>query len=319
MPSRKRSSFEQKATRGGDAMYSYRVSGLSVTSEMELPGAIGSTRDDNPHATVRFGPVPQQLAQPSATGPAWQKEGDTILLCVPRLARFLITAGNSVTVALEDGASARDASGFVLGTSLGILLHQRGALVLHGAAVAKDDRAIAIVGHSGAGKSTIVAALCQRGYSFVTDDICVVGLNTNREPVVLPDGRQLKLWQQSIDGLDMEGRQGAAVRESFEKYFVEPQATVRAPPLLVAIYVLRESRPPFKDGIEPLALPDAMRMLEHEAFRPGLRRQLTSTPQVLAQAAATLNHARAFRFTRSLGFEKMTATLDELVRHWQGL
>ena len=88
--------------------------------------------------------------------------GEKFLLRVPRLARFLIAHGREIDVELEPDAKQRDALGFVLGTSFGVLLHQRGAFVLHGAAVASDGRAIVICGESGAGKSTLAAALCQR-------------------------------------------------------------------------------------------------------------------------------------------------------------
>ena len=91
------------------------------------------------------------------------------------------------------------------------------------------------------------------------------------------------------------------------------------PPRLSAIYVLRQTRPPFESGIEALALPDAMRMLEYEAYRPGLRHRLGSKPQMLMQAAAMFGHARAFRLRRPLGFEKMSAIVDELLTHWKGL
>lgn len=300
-------------------MYNYRICGLSVTSEMKLLGANPWAHDSTPDVTVRYGHVPGQLAQPSTCGPSWQREGDTVLLCVPGLARFLITAGRSVVIALEDQALPRDASGFVLGSSLGILLHQRGALVLHGSAVARNGRAIVLCGQSGAGKSTTAAALCKKGCSFVSDDICVIGLDAKGAPVVLPDGRHLKLWRQSIEGLDLEARRGEVVRETFEKYFVEPGPTETEPPLLDAIYELRESRLPGQDGIEALTLPDAMRMLEQQAYRPRLRRELNSPRQILSQSVATLNHARAFAFTRPLGFDRLDAALDALMQHWHGL
>jgi hypothetical protein len=300
-------------------MHSYRVSGLSVASEMELPGAIAVAPAAVPDVTVRFGDVPQQFMAPSASGPSWERAGDTMLLRVPRLARFLICGGATVTVALEPGAAAADASGFVLGSSLGIALHQRGALVLHGAAVARDGRAIVICGRSGAGKSTLAAALSQRGCSFVSDDICVVALNADRAPIVQPDGRQMKLWQDSISGLGLEARRGDAVREPLEKYFVSPDLTVGEPPLLAAIYQLQDDRPPFKAGIEALTLPDALRMLETEAYRPAMRRQLSSAEQVMSQAGATLGRVRAFRLARPQRFGLMDATVEALMAHWQEL
>jgi hypothetical protein len=301
-------------------MRSYRICGLAVSSEIELPGAIAiPAPDSEADITVRSDRVPQALERATTSGPTWDLEGDTVLLRVPGLARFLITGGRNISVELEPGATARDASGFVLGTSFGILLHQRGALVLHGAAVARDGRAIAICGHSGAGKSTLAAALCREGFEFVTDDICVVSTDAEGCPVVLPDGRQLKLWRESIDKLQLGAQQGEAVRERFEKYFIEPPASAAAAHRLSAIYVLRELHPPLKEGIELLALPDAVRVLDYQAYRPGLRAKLGSRPQMLAQAAATLRYAKLFRFVRPLGFQHMEQTVAALRQHWEAL
>ena len=124
-----------------------------------------------------------------------------------------IAAGREIVFEIEPGFSERDAAAFVLGSAFGILLHQRGALVLHGAAVAKNGRSIAIYGYSGAGKSTLAAALCGDGCSFVADDICVVGLDGQQQPMVLPDGRHLKLWKESIDHLKLAERRGIAVKQ----------------------------------------------------------------------------------------------------------
>ena len=76
--------------------------------------------------------------------------------------------------------------------------------------------------------------------------------------MVLPDGRQLKLWKESIDRLDLAELRGEAVRESFEKYYIDSSAARAEPSPLSAIYVLHEARAPFKAGIEPLALPEAL-------------------------------------------------------------
>jgi hypothetical protein len=191
--------------------------------------------------------------------------------------------------------------------------------VLHGAAVAKDGRAIVICGQSGAGKSTLAAALCREGFEFVADDICVISPDVERGSVVLPDGRQLKLWRESIERLDLAAHQGEAVRESFEKYFIEPRFSAAANSRLSAIFVLREARPPLKEGIEPLALPDAIRMLDYQAYRPELRAKLGSKPQRLAQAASLLGHARVFTLARPRGFEHMAQTVTVLRDRWDAL
>lgn len=301
-------------------MHSYRISGLAVASQIELPGAIGiPAQAGDADITVRLERVPKALPSAIASGPTWDMDGDTVLLRVPRLARILIRSGRDISVQLEPGANARNVSAFVLGTSFGILLHQRGALVLHGAAVAKGGRAMVICGRSGAGKSTLAAALCRDGFEFATDDICVISSDAVHLPIVLPDGRQLKLWRESIEQLDLAARQGEVVRENFEKYFIEPEASAPAAARLSAIYVLREARPPLTDGIQSLPLPDAVRTLEYQAYRPGLRAKLGSKPQMLAQAAAVFGHAKAFLLIRPRGFEHMADTIAMLREHWNSL
>ena len=182
---------------------------------------------------------------------------------------------------LEPDARQRDAIGFVLGTSFGILLHQRGALVLHGAAVASDGRAIVICGESGAGKSTLAAALCREGCSFAADDICVISLNGQREPIVQSDGRQLKLWQELIVNLDLSTRRGEAVLDTFEKYYVQPfrQNRQAAQTFCDLCVTIGRPRPRTQAGIESLALPDAIRTLKYEAYRPGLCAKMKSRPK----------------------------------------
>jgi hypothetical protein len=301
-------------------VHSYRISGLAVASQLELLGAIDApANDDAPDITVRLQSAPRTLAGGVAGGPNWEIAGEQVLLHVPRVARFLIEGGRHIGVELEPGASPREASVFVLGVSFGILLHQRGAMVLHGAAVAKGGRALAICGASGEGKSTLATALCRAGFDFVADDICAVSLDDAGRPLVWPDGRQLKLWREAIERLGVAARQGAAVRDGIEKYFIGAPATALAAPRLTAVYVLGEARPPQPEGIRPLNLPDAMRALDLQAYRPAIRARIGSKPHNLAQSAALLSHAQTFRLERPRGFEHLDRLVATLAAHWETL
>jgi hypothetical protein len=301
-------------------MYSYRISGLHVFSQLKLPGAIPeASQAEAADVTIRRAAVPTTLEGAAMSGRFWEIAGEKLLLRIPRLARFLIAHGEEIDVELEPNAKEDVAAGWMLGTSFGILLHQRGALVLHGAAVASDGRAIVICGETGAGKSTLAAALCQQGCSFAADDICVIGLNGQREPIVQSDGRQFKLWQESILNLDLSERRGEAVLDDFEKYYVQPFDRITEPPKLCAIYVLREAPPQLPVGIETLALPDAVRMLDYEAYRPGFRARIRSKSDILPQAAAVFGHAKAFVLIRPRGFEYLEETVATVRKHWEAL
>jgi hypothetical protein len=145
--------------------------------------------------------------------------------------------------------------------------------------------------------------------------MCVIDLNAERRPMVLPDGRQLKLWSASIDRLDLAARRGAAVSNSLEKYYIEPAAMRAEPTPLSAIYVLRDAQPPLEEGIETAALPDSMRMLEQESYRPAMRARLGIKPDLLARSAAVFGHAEAFRLVRARGFDHLPHTIAMLRAH----
>ena len=57
------------------------------------------------------------------------------------------------------------------GTLLAFVLTMRGEAVLHASAVQVGDAALAFVGASGMGKSTMATLLCADGARLVTDDV----------------------------------------------------------------------------------------------------------------------------------------------------
>lgn len=298
-------------------MQFYRISGLSVASEIALPGVIAGAPGLAPQVTIRRGHVPQELPHAGASGPTWQIAGGQFLLRVPDIARFLLVDGDEIVVEPETAAGEADVPIFILGTVFGILLHQREQIVLHASAVRVAGKAVLFCGSSGAGKSTLAAALAQRGYPLVTDDFCTVVVNGAATPAVHPDGRQLKLWAQAIDRLDLAQQRGERVRSCLEKYYVEPREVFTEPLPLGAVYALREARPPHKPGIERPNVVDAALLLRRNAYRPLLIRRMNQKANYFHAATTIANVAGIFHLTRALDFAKMEDVIASLEAHWQ--
>lgn len=261
-----------------------------------------------PDLHVRCGAVPRRLDDATFVGPTWQVAGPSFLFHVPGIARFLVHDGREILMEPEAPATEADALPFLIGTGFGVVLHQRGCLVLHAAAVAFDGRAVALCGLPGAGKSTLAAALCRAGGTFVSDDLSVIRFDVDGRPSVLPDGRQHRLWADTIGRLSLADRQGPPVRDGIGKFYVDPVSAGTATPL-AAVMVMREARPPLRPGVEPLALPDAAAALRKNVYRPAAARRMGLDARLFGQIAAVLPHIRVL----SCGRTANLATLDDTV------
>jgi hypothetical protein len=297
----------------------YQTSGVCVASEIDLPGLAPCDHPVEADITIVHGLTPKALHEPLARGPTWQLRHDQFLLTIPGIARFHLTGDHSITVTAEDDADPSDIPAFLLGSALGILLHRRKQVVLHASAVNVAGTAVLFCGASGAGKSTLAAALAQRGYPLVTDDVCTISIGGSTPPMVHSDGRQLKLWAQAIERLDLGAARGTRVRRKLEKFYVAPSAAYSRSLPLGTVYVLREARPPFAPGIARPNVVDASLLLRRNAYRPHLIRRLDQRPQYFKAAVEIGNRAGIFHLTRKLDFGKVPETVELLERHWQEL
>ena len=308
----------EKNKRAG-TVHRYCICGLSVASDIILPGVIAGETDPIPQVTIRRGPVPDLLHEATVTGPIWQLAGKQFLLHVPNVASFLLQDGERIVFTPKSNASTEDIPIFILGTVLGILLHQRQQIVLHASAVEVNGKAVAFCGPSGAGKSTLAAALAQRGYRPITDDVCALSMPADGPPIVHPDGRQLKLWAQAIEKLELQEARGKRVRGCLEKFYVElREARTEALPL-GAIYALGEARHFGGSGIERPNVVDCALLLRSHAYQPLLVARLQRKDHYFHAGAHIANKSGIFLLNRPLGFAAMPEILSWLERHWSDI
>lgn len=303
-------------------MHLYRISGLVVGVEMEWPGAIPwpAPQLTEPDILVRLCPVPEHLNAPTRRGPTWELDAKSFLLTLPGIGRFLAEDGRVLHMDPAPGTDPADALPFLTGTCFGALLHQRGAMVLHASTVEMDGRAIAICGPSGAGKSSLAAALCAAGGRFIGDDIAAIGRDDNGHPTVWPDGRLLKLAEDSIARCGLEEQRHGAVRSGIGKFYVAPAKPGTDTPLpLGAIYVLRDAPPSRAEGIERLGAIDSAQALLEQSHRPRLSlamAQARSSRQV-ELTAAIIRHVPVFHLIRRRDLDLLAHTADMLRSHWR--
>ncbi len=302
-------------------MYTCRISGLSVRAEMELPGVIPFPVPPGcEDVRINRRPVPESLEGFTAHGPGWELDESRFLLRLPGIGRFLASGGSTLDMEPAPEADSADAIPFLLGTGLGALLLQRGGLVLHASAVSLDGQAYVFCGRSGIGKSTLAAALCRAGCRFLNDDVCAIDTDGTTAPVIWPDGRHLKLFEESIARLDLAPRRRQPVRSGIGKSYVEPPGPgPDGPAPVAAIYILRDRVLPDNPGIERLSPLNGAQALLNESYRPTLTLAMARGSRQVAATAAVLRHAQIFTLTRPRDLGILDQTADELRHHWREL
>jgi len=220
--------------------------------------------------------LPERLPDAISLGTHLQAKPNELLVSFPQVARYHVVNGRLIEIALLSQDARGTAEFFLMATPFGALIHQRGELPLHASAVIPPhgDSALIIAGDSGAGKSTIAAALAKRGWAVLNDDVsrvCIV----NGEAIVYPGFNALKLWQQSCDLLDLDSAALAHTRGKKQKYFWRPDAIHRRPAPIAAIVELKYIGNHDEPGkIQQERGGDAMQLLLRQTFRPRLIRPL---------------------------------------------
>lgn len=125
----------------------------------------------------------------------------------------------------------------VLGTGLALFAHRRGHPVLHGTTVRLGERDVMVCGPSGVGKSSVTAALLERGAELVADD---VGILDGRR--VRPGLPRIKLWADTARHAGLDPRALLRVHPDFDKVSVPTPVVTSSQPLHAVVILERGPR-----------------------------------------------------------------------------
>lgn len=179
--------------------YFYQAFGLTIKSEIRIT-PFSPLDEGETDIVVRMGNVPAELPDAVNRGVLYQSVGNEFLLKIKDVAGYYVRGGNEIIIEPYSRVDDDEVSAFLNGTVFGALLHQRKMLPIHASTVIYNGACIMFAGLSGAGKSTVAAALVNKGGCLVADDISVVDYR-NGVPVVFPAYPAMKLWKDSLKHL----------------------------------------------------------------------------------------------------------------------
>ncbi|MDF5732439.1 MAG: serine kinase [Rhizonema sp. PD38] len=170
-------------------MFAYTAYNLRIHSEFLFPELIPCEVAQQPDVVISLREI-SQLETETA-------DGANKLLAFLELenstaGRFLVESGRKIVVEPDAGIDEDLLRPCILGPIFAVLLRQRSHLVLHASSIAINNEAVAFLGNSGWGKSTLANAFYNQGYSLLTDDVMAIQVEGDR-PITFPSFPQVKL------------------------------------------------------------------------------------------------------------------------------
>ncbi|SFV08892.1 HPr Serine kinase C-terminal domain-containing protein [Methylobacterium sp. 174MFSha1.1] len=247
--------------------FHYRLYGLTIISERPLPLLRPEPDEDRPvDVTIRFGVVrtPDLPVLGESRGLTVYQDGSGLWLSGTG-ARFLIADGSSILADVPADMSGAGMHTCLMGPAMAWLLHLRDRPPLHACVIAIGVRAVALVGNSGVGKSTLARALLARGHGLVTDDQAVIETNP---ALVHPGYPAIKLWADSARLHGDETPETLRVLPDVDKFHRPFPDQFRETPLPLVLTVILRRAP-------ALTAPDVVRttpmqaaaLLQHFLYR----------------------------------------------------
>jgi len=284
-------------------LFAYTAYGLGIRSEIPLPG-LKITR--NPPKDVFV-----LLRELSSIGRPETRTGSFVLGETPGVATFLVRDGKEIIVAPAPTVDKFLLSTILLGPILAVLLRQRGLAVIHASAVVINGGAVAILGQSGWGKSTLATAFYKRGYGVITDDVMAVNVNGSRVKV-LPGYPSIKLFPDSARFLECENSITHKLNSHSEKqaHSVESGFPQGALPLR-RMYILSSGE---NNAIEPLQLQETFVELVRNARAITFLNDAQMLNTHLKQCSRLATEVPTFRLKR----QPTLASLPEVVKMIEG-
>ena len=306
------------------AMNDYTAYGLRVRSAIPLPfvplpDAPDGERglNDEPDVTIRIGRTPRRIGGargtlPRRNGGRWEAAPGAFLRHMGGVARYFVTGGCDILV--EPLGADRDVAAVLTGSIFAALLQQRRVVSFHASAVATEAGAVLFAGRSGAGKSSLLAALLARGYAMLADDATAAAPGEGGRMQTLPAFPRLRLCRDTLDVLGLRARD--RVYEGTEKYAF-PVERFHGEPLAVrAVYVLTAHD---RDGIgvEAVAPAAAFQWLCRYTYRVRYVAALGQHRHLFHTVAAVAKRAPVFRVARPSRPFRLDALADRIDAHLQ--
>ena len=179
--------------------YYYRVFGWNIASEIELQELWQGDETKPIDIVIKENSLPLNLEGAVKKGIGFQIKPGHYFLHIEEVAKYHVIEGKEIQIDRYSGAGINELKVFLYASVYGGLCHLRGVLPMHAGAIMHENNSYLFTGNTGAGKSTTVAKLQQKGYSVLTDDLAPLSFNVDGLASVSQGVSRIKLWEDALE------------------------------------------------------------------------------------------------------------------------
>lgn len=298
-------------------IYSYSAYGIHFESDIELPELL-TCNEGSAEVKIVSGNIPNEIYSPIVQNELYQVAKNEFLFRVDGVAGYYVKNGEQIIIQ-PFSQDLRRLRLYLLGTVMGVLLMQRGLLPIHGSAVVVEGHCIIFTGVSGAGKSTVAAALHKIGHFLLADDVAAVKFDKNGLPWVQFGYPQQKLWQLSVSMLGINTIPLRRICEDMDKYAVPvPAGFWRYPILLNAVYEINVQSAN-NISIVPVNGVEKIATIMNHTYRSEMLAGLDLKLAHFEKCATMAKQIPLFRLSRPESVPSLDRQIDVLEQHFSEL
>lgn len=289
-----------------------QVYGLVVASDIALPELAAAAPDAAADITIRQGPVPRATGgDPGDFRNFVRGSKGELWLDIPEKLSMLITGGTTLTYCPHQGIHDDELRLFLLGSGLAAIMMQRGSLVLHANAIVPrpGETAIACIGASGAGKSTMAVAMMQRGHRCLADDVCPVG----ERGLMRPGLARAKLWDDAARRLGIDTATLSRVRPQDAKWNLPLCGQESVAAAGIGLLVCLEPSSAQEGELAEITGVERFTVLRNNVFRPEYYAAMGLEPALFRRIAELASATPLFRLSRPTGQFDIDTQVDKVL------
>lgn len=296
-------------------MNKYIVGGIVLGSEIEFPELI-KEKDREIDVLVKYGEIPEKLEGGSDNHVLFShNQNDQVILEIPEIARYLVNNTKEIIIHLIDEKKAEDAHKYILTFVLGVISFKKGFFPLHGGGIVHNGEAYMFTGKSGAGKSTTLAGLQQRGFSSVGDDISNLFFREGKTHVH-PCFPRFKLWDESLEILNLRNSGEYKLRSDMEKFLVPMNNFHSTPVPVKRIYHLVEENSAMSFNL--ISKNNKIKKLIQNSYKPWMVKTFKLQQKHFNLVTQITDSVEITEFTRPKDQKKLDQMFDFLIQNIKG-